>query len=296
MRLADLALLYAAAGVACAVAIYRTEGGSRARALAAAALAIPLWPLWAPIALTSTRRAPRPAWGPAPGGEGAGRAAAKRPAGARRGAPDAAARLEAALHEGVEACAGTALEALLSKGAAARIAAEVARAAARRDELGTLLARDDFDLRAAERRVADLERERGASPSAPGALPEDRAPPLHPRALTTARLHLENVRCLHALRVRDERALEELSDLVQALRTQLVLARFAGSSIEGASGIVSEVWARVEGLGAVMEAQDDDLVSPPPAPPGPAPVNDFQPSRPQGRQDFPSLAPWPRSD
>jgi hypothetical protein len=244
VRLADLALLYAAAGVACAVAIYRASTGSRLRALAAAALAIPLWPLWAPIALTSAGRPGGGAWS----GAGGDRRASRRSPAGPRAAPDAAARVEAALREGVDACAGTALEALLSKDAAGRITAEVARAAARRDELEGVLARDGFDLRAAERRIAELERERAS-----------------PRALTTARLHLDNVRRLHALRDHDARALEELSDLVQALRTQLVLARFAGSSIEGASGIVSEVWARVEGLGAVMEAQDGEPA--PPAPP-----------------------------
>jgi len=55
------------------------------------------------------------------------------------------------------------------------------------------------------------------------------------------------VRCATATR-----ALDELCELVQALRTQLVLARFAGSSVEGTGGIVSEVWARVEGLGAAL--------------------------------------------
>jgi hypothetical protein len=107
-------------------------------------------------------------------------------------------------------------------------------------ELDALLAQRDLDLASAKRKVAELE---GAGASA--------------RALATARLHLENVRRLGAMRARDARAREELADLVQALRTQLVLASFAGSSVEGASGIVSEVWARVEGLGAVIEVDDE---------------------------------------
>ena len=77
------------------------------------------------------------------------------------------------------------------------------------------------------------------------------------RALATARLHLDNVRRLAGLRDRDARALEELAELVQALRTQLVLARFAGSSLEGASGIVSEVWARVESLDVAIDTRED---------------------------------------
>ena len=103
-----------------------------------------------------------------------------------------------------------------------------------------MLGREGFDLAAAERRVAELEKAQASA-----------------RSLATARLHLENVRRLAALRDRDARALEELADLVQALRTQLTLARFAGSSVEGVGGIVSEVWARVEGLGAALGDGDD---------------------------------------
>ena len=144
--------------------------------------------------------------------------------------------MQEALREGVEACAGTSLEGLLSTDAAARIAAEVARASARQAELEALLTKDEFDLQAAEARALSLEKEAGS-----------------PRAIATARLHVDNIRRLCALRDRDARSLDELADLVQALRTQLVLARFEGSSVEGASGIVSEVWARVEGLGAAMD-------------------------------------------
>lgn len=231
MSLRDLAFLYLLAGLACAVAVYRASTESRGRAAAAAALTVPLWPLWAPIALTTTRRSPG--------------ASSASPFGGFPGRPDAssvegaAARVKAALREGVEACAGTSFASLLSRDAGARIEAEVTRAAARHAELTGLLRQDAFDAAAAARRVADLEQS-GASP----------------RAISTARLHLENVRRLVELRDRDAHALEELSDLVQALRTQLVLARFAGSSVEGVGGIVSEVWARVEGLGAAMDAHD----------------------------------------
>jgi hypothetical protein len=148
---------------------------------------------------------------------------------------DAATRIDDALREGVDACAGTSLESLLSRDAATRIAAEVTRAADRHAELSELLVRDGFDLATAEGRLRDLEQSAAS-----------------PRALSTARLHYENVKRLSFLRDHDAQALDELADLVQALRTQLVLARFAGSSAEGAGGIVSEMWARVEGLGVVM--------------------------------------------
>lgn len=237
MSLRDLALLYLLAGIACAVAIYRSTPGSRARAFGSAALALPLWPLWAPIALTSTRSG-RPSAAPWVPGPSAPFAAPGKPRAARTPITDAAARIEAALREGVDACAGSSLESLLPRDAAERISAEVSRAAARHQELSELLGREGFDLAVAQRKVAELER---GAPSG--------------RALSTARLHLENVRRLVALREHDARALDELADLVQALRTQLVLARFAGSSVEGAGGIVSEVWARVEGLGAALDAE-----------------------------------------
>jgi hypothetical protein len=221
MSLRDLSVLYLIAGLACAVAVYRASrdrGDARRRAVLSAALCVPLWPIWAPVALTAGR------------GAGGGRADG--------GAGTAAARVQGALREGVSACAGTSFEALLSRDAASRIEAEVTRAAARHAELDALLRQSGFDETAAAARVAELERG-GASSG---------------RALATAHLHLENIRRLRAMRDRDARALEELADLVQALRTQLVLARFAGSSVEGVGGIVSEVWARVEGLGAAIDA------------------------------------------
>jgi hypothetical protein len=222
VRLGDLGLLYVTAGVACAVAIYRGSTERGARRVLAALLAIPLWPLWAPVALGGAKDA-RPAGRPTGASSSGSRAAA------------ASARIDAALREGVEACAGTSLEALLPRDAATRIAAEVARAADRHAELEELLGREGFDPEVAEARLRELEQS-GASP----------------RAVSTARLHAENIRRLVSMREHDARALEELADLVQALRTQLVLARFAGSSVEGAGGIVSEVWARVEGLGVAM--------------------------------------------
>lgn len=239
MSLRDLALLYVIAGLACAIAIHRSSGDRGLRALLSAALAVPLWPLWAPVALTSAKGGSRAApWAPSTWTAGASPRAPGGDAGASA-TREAAARIDAALREGVEACAGTSLESLLPRDAAARIAAEVARAAERHTELGGILGRDGFDLATAEKRVAELERTEAS-----------------PRAISTARLHHENVKRLVALRDRDAQALEELADLVQALRTQLVLARFAGSSVEGAGGIVSEVWARVEGLGAAMGADD----------------------------------------
>lgn len=228
MKLGDLLVIYLIAGLASAVAIYRTSPKKGTGALLSAAIAIPLWPLWAPVALTAKRGSPQN----------------QAFASDRNAAPEAEVqasvdRIDAALREAMEACAGSSLERLLPRDAADRILAEVRRAAARHAELGALLAREGFDLRAAEARLADLT---GADAS--------------PRAISTARLHLDYVRRLKALRERDARALDELSDLVQALRAQLTLARFAGSQPEGAGGIVSELWARVEGLGVALGAEE----------------------------------------
>ena len=228
-------------GIACAVAITRSSSESRPRAAVSAVLALPLWPLWAPIALTSSRSRLASAWTNDADSWSHSRSPS-RSHDAQSPVSEAASRVETALREGVEACAGTSLESLLPRDAAARIGAEVKRASARHAELTTVLGREGFDAAAAEKRVAALEK---ACASA--------------QSLATARLHLENVRRLAALRDRDARALEELVESVQALRTQLTLARFAGSSVEGVGGIVSEVWARVEGLGAALGSDDATL-------------------------------------
>jgi len=220
MSLRDLSVLYLIAGLCCAVAIYRSSPGAGARGVASAALAIPLWPLWAPIALTAQRAPARTQIEPGAAGDVIG-------------------RVQRALREAVEASTGTPLASLLPAEAAARIESEVASRAARHAELLALLAQEPYDTARAEARVKELE---AASAS--------------PRALATARLDLDNVRRLRALASRDARALEELCALAEALRTQVVLARFSGHSAVDIGGIVSEVRARVEGLGAALEAEE----------------------------------------
>ena len=60
---------------------------------------------------------------------------------------------------------------------------------------------------------------------------------------------------LAAIRDRDLHAMRELVQLLAALRGEILIARHEGSSAEGTSALVSEVWARVVGLG---EAQSRD--------------------------------------
>jgi len=221
MSLRDLCLLYVVFGCFFAIAIYRSTPDTNANRLGSAALAVPLWPLWAPIALTAKR--------------------VDKPIYLRResGTSSALERVKAALAEAMQSIQGTPLATLLPPDSASRIEADVIRREKRLAELDALLVKEAFDVERLESRVRDLEKRGGSS-----------------RAVSTARLDLENVRSLSALRDRDARALEELCALVEALRTQVTLARFSGSAAADIGGIVGEVWARVEGLGAAIEAEE----------------------------------------
>jgi len=210
MTLGDLLVLYGAAGVASAGVVYRAAPERGRAATLSALLAIPLWPLWLPVALTAQRRPPAP--------------------------PSASDATRAAIWEAHEAVVGSALEPLLPREAALRMLNEVERASERHRELASLLGQRDFSAQVAQARIEQLT-SGGASA----------------QRLVPARLHLENVRRLESLRHRDEQTLLELGELCTTLRTQLVLARYAGSTPHDAGDIVSEVWARVEVLGSTLE-------------------------------------------
>lgn len=215
MKLWDLAVLYLAVGTACAVALYRRAPDKRRAALVNALTAVPLWPLWMPIAWTARREAAQ----------------------LDAEASERVRRILTALEEGVASVLGTPLEKLLNGASAEQIRREVERVAARHQELVSLLARDDFNPDVAERRLAAL---------------KDSGGPVRLRA--SAQLHLDNVRRLAELAERDRRALDELLGLVDALRTQLVLVRLSGSSVEGVGDIVSELWTRLESLNEASDA------------------------------------------
>jgi hypothetical protein len=104
-------------------------------------------------------------------------------------------------------------------------------------ELSELAARTGLDPLASAAHVRDLE-SRGA--------PE--------RAVATAKLQHDSLHRLEQLCAADAQALEELADLLEAFRAQLLLARYSGSSADSASAIVGEVRARLEGLGAAFDA------------------------------------------
>ena len=198
MNLADLGVLYGMAGALGGVVVYRSQPQRDARALGAALLSAPLWPLWLPV-LFASQRAERDLQ--------------------RTGASET----EAALLEGHEAVRNTPLEPLLPRAAVDRMLRELRRATERHAELSNLLSKKGFDSGAAEERIARLQ----------------------------------------SLAARDRRALEELSELVAALRTQLVFARYSGSSPGEASDIVTEVWARVEMLGTSSDGAPFDLEAAP---------------------------------
>ncbi len=243
MRLHDFAVLYLLAGLGAAVFIYRdaaATGASGARRLLSAALAVPLWPLWAPIALSG--RAPDQRVDARPSSIGGATEDATFPV--HRSPSSAEARIEVALREGAAACAGTPMEHLFPREAAARITADVRSAVRRHAELEAQLQRPELDLAAAEARVRDL------SASSAGS---------NTRALATATRHRDNIRRLIALRDRDAQAIEEIVDLAQTLRGQLLLDRHARSFIGAEGDIVAELCARVEGLGAVMTLDENAL-------------------------------------
>ncbi len=233
MSLRDLLILYGVIGFACAIAVLRRSATRDLATVASAAVTVPLWPLWAPFALGT----PKPRGAPR-----------------REGAEtNAVRRIDRALAEAVAAVAATPMSDVFSPKVASRISAEVLRVAARLEELGALAGQAGFDAEASARRLRDLEA-RGASE----------------RAIGTARLQHESVLRLDQLRAADRQALDELADLLEALRAQLLLARYAGSSAEGAGAIVSEVWARLEGLGAAFGPTDPMPSDPMPSDPMPS--------------------------
>lgn len=212
MSLRDVIVVYLLVGVACAVAVVRRAPARGARLVASAALTVPLWPLWAPFALSGPRSS---------GASGAARA-----------------RIERALGDAVSAVAGTELAPLFPRAGAARISAEVARLCARLDGMAAA----SEDSRETGRRVEQL--------VAQGA-PE--------RVVATARRRHETAERLEALAAHDRQTLDELAELLEALRAQLVLARYGGtlggSSPEGAGALVTEVWARLEAMTAIDDSR-----------------------------------------
>ncbi len=136
-------------------------------------------------------------------------------------------------------CVQSGFDPVFSEEMAEHLRAEVERSVARVADLERTLGTPHFDPGAAEAHVKTLagETDRGR--------------------LASASLHARNVSRMRSLLEADQQALRDLVELLRALRSQLALARFVGSSEADASGIVRDVWTRVEGLGAVIEPDTD---------------------------------------
>lgn len=151
-------------------------------------------------------------------------------------------RIHTSLDEALDAVRGSPLAALLTEASVGAIRASVRRAAIRVADLARTVARNEADASHTKHRIAAIEREGGGG-----------------RTLATARVHLDNLSKLSVLLASERAALLELADLCDALRSQLVLARFAGSSVDGLADLVDELDARVEGLDSALATVVSDV-------------------------------------
>lgn len=227
MSLTPLAALYVAVGAGCVVAYWgATARGSAAGSARRLAVAdgVLLGLLW-------------PLYGPFLLMRGEGEALAQGPA-----------ATEVAFLAALRRARQTPLGAVLPDEATARALAERLRvAAAKVAEIDALLAQPVFDEDDVRRRLDELGA-RGASEW----------------AVTTARMRLQNILRLRALRHRFAAELDEVGELLVQLTTQAEVLRLAGPATgaqagEGGPGdvadLVHELVSRVEGLDQML---DDD--------------------------------------
>ena len=162
--------------------------------------------------------------------------------GAQSSPPDSAHAdpAERALNEAFDAVKDSPLERLLPESAVTRLRQEIQRSRFRLEELAHVVQSQGLTVERAKQHVVELEND-GASD----------------RSLGSARLQLDNAMRLAELRKRDTQTLDELTELLSVLRSQLVLARYAGSAPAGIADVVTEVWARVEVLGISLEPSED---------------------------------------
>ena len=114
----------------------------------------------------------------------------------------------------------------------AQIAQHLARLDARVRELEAVLARDEFDVARAERRMREPAR----------------------AAVEAATATLDGVRRLVAMRERAVRERDEVLGLCARLRMQVTVLRFSeGAPTENLGEVVEELLAHLEGVGAAMD-------------------------------------------
>lgn len=131
MNLFELSVLYAIGGMISAVVLGRRGGKSGRRSSIDLLLALLLWPLWLPVALTRVEPLPDE--------------------------PKTATTVsEQTLEQAYEAVKGTPLEKLLPRETVDRISREIRRVVARDRELSQLLGQPNFNLEIARARVVEL--------------------------------------------------------------------------------------------------------------------------------------------
>ncbi len=203
----DLALCYLLAGaVLTAVLRARRRDLSPSDAL----LTLTLWPLYAPLRFAT---------------------------GASPAVTTPTHREQALLEEAITAArismGAAGVGALLPTAAqVAQIAQHLARLDARVRELEAVLARDEFDVARAERRMREPAR----------------------AAVEAATATLDGVRRLVAMRERAVRERDEVLGLCARLRMQVTVLRFSeGAPTENLGEVVEELLAHLEGVGAAMD-------------------------------------------
>jgi len=147
-------------------------------------------------------------------------------------------RGEAELLAALARASASPLAAVLPDAETARVLASRLREAGKRlADLDLVLARPDFDPRAAEHRALELGA-RGASAAA-----------------ATAQLRVRTLGQLRALRERYHAELDEVRELIAQLVTQAELVRLQPSIAQASSELVRELVTRVEGLGDLFAYQ-----------------------------------------
>jgi len=216
---AALLALYAGVGVVCMVAARHHALAGRRRDWGELVFAFAVWPLWLPLWL------------------GARPAAAAEAAGGERlhDAHPATSSLLAALAR----VQGSPLAPLLPDPESVhRLAAKLAEASTRIEELDDVLARPTFDLPAARARSDELAHE-GSAASA--------------EARASAAIRVQNIERLRDLRARFVAEVDEIDELLSQLVIQVEVVRFVGAAEDGSRDLLRELLARVEGLGQMLD-------------------------------------------
>lgn len=140
-------------------------------------------------------------------------------------------RCRRALAEARQAVQGSSLDNLLPERLIAQLLHGLHQVEGRHQELTQLLARPEFQSNG-DAANTGLSRTRPA-----------------------LRAYDDNVRRLRELRQRDERILDEIAELAEALRTQLLVARYSGANDPGASigDLLTALATRVESMDAWFE-------------------------------------------